>query len=255
MMRSRHAVWLGLLGLMALSGCALMHSTATGTSLLHSPGQLRLPGGKNGQNVAIAYRTPGGYDEYHRRLYQGAITEAMYLEANGVQTTLDFSMYRLRSWTVNQWRFNHSPAQLSWHSTQLAPVGHEAAHAKTIFARFTRRAPSSASGVSRRCVAFVRAWDVPPDDPRQRPSRAYFGYHCAPVGQALSRTAARRYVMRIRPAAHKLEPVLFGDHVPDKPSALATARGSVGNNAHYGAPEFPLQRVVDYVDSGGREMN
>ncbi|MGB7756821.1 MAG: hypothetical protein WBL23_12230 [Salinisphaera sp.] len=229
-----------------------MHSTATGTSFLHSSGQLRLPGDRGGQDMAIAYRTPGGYDEYHRRLDHGAVTEAMYLEANGIQTALDFSVYRLRSWTVNHWRFNRSPAQLSWHPTQLAPVIHGAANARTFFARFTRRAPRSASRVSRRCVAFVRAWDIPPDDPRRRPSRAYFGYHCAPVGQALSRMAARRYVMRIRTAAEKLEPVRFGDHVPDSPSALAKAHGNAGNNTPYGAPEFPLQRVVDYVDSSHR---
>ncbi|MGN8159117.1 hypothetical protein ACS8Y6_03020 [Salinisphaera sp. RV14] len=244
--RVRHGVWLGMLGLLALSGCALMQSAATGTAPLHSAGQLQLPGGPHGHNIAIAYRTPGGYDEYHRRRRQGAITEAMYLEANGIQTALDFSVYRLHALTAKQWRFNRDPAQLTWHSKHLVPVGNGAVHAKAILARFTRSAPAPASAALRQCVAFVRAWDIPPDDPRRRPSRAYFGYHCAPAGQPLSRAAARRYVMHIHTAAQKLAPVRFGDHVPDEPDAVAKAHG---NHSHYGAPGFPLRRVVDYVDS------
>lgn len=246
-LRVCNIVWVGLL---ALGGCALMHGAAMGTAPLHSPGQLQLPGGGAGRHVAIAYRAPGGYDEYHRQLGNGGVSEALYLEANGVQTALDFSPYRLQSMTATQWRFNRPPAQLTWKSPHLAPAARGTDHATVTYVRFTRQAPSSPV---RHCVAFVRAWDIPGDDPRQRPSRAYFGYHCAPAGQPLSSAAARQYVMRIYTAAHKLPPVHFGDHVPNRPAALARARGTAGKHS-YGAPRFPLQRVVNYVD-GGHKMN
>jgi len=92
-------------------------------------------------------------------------------------------------------------------------------------------------------VAFVRTWDIPFEQPEQLPSRAYFGYHCAAPGQALSDQTARQYVKQIMTAKHKLKPVHYGDQVPNKPSDLAKARGTSGNTP-YGATWIPLSQVI-----------
>jgi len=99
----------------ALTGCALLHASSVGTAPIQSSGQLHLPGNATGHNTAIAYRAPGIYDEYHRRQHHGAVTKALYLEANGIQTVLDFSRFHLQSLTRSQWRFNRYPTQLTWH--------------------------------------------------------------------------------------------------------------------------------------------
>jgi len=235
-----------MLVLPVVSGCALSHTTSAGTAPLHSSGQLQLPGRTAGHRLAVAYRAPGAYDEYHRLRHHGAVTEALYLEANGNQTALNFSSFHLHSLTRSKWRFNHAPAQLTWHASHLAPTAHGNGHAKLTYARFRRQAQGS--GPTRQCVAFVRTWDIPFEQPEQLPSRAYFGYHCAAPGQALSEQTARQYVKQIMTAKHKLKPVHYGDQVPNKPSDLAKARGTSGNTP-YGAPGFPLLPQVHYVIS------
>ena len=246
MLRIHNAALLALLVLPVVSGCALSHASSVGTAPLNASGQLHLPGKAPGHSTAIAYRAPGTYDEYHRRLQHGAVTEALYLEANGIQTALDFSSFHLHSLTQSQWRFNHAPAQLTWRKSHLAPTAHGNGHAKLTYARFRRQAQGS--GTTRHCVAFVRTWDIPFEQPEQLPSRAYFGYHCAAPGQSLSGKAARTYVKQITTAKHKLQPVRYGDQVPNKPGALARARGTSGNTP-YGEPGFPLLPDVHYVIS------
>lgn len=235
--------------LLTLSGCAMILGHSMGSARLNAPGQIRLPGKSGEHAVVIAYRAPGEYEEYQRATTRRAIAEALYMEANGVQTALDFSPFRLHALTRHQWKFNRPPARLQWRPAQLAPATNGGRHARITYARFTRHASSSRN--ARNCVAFIRAWAVPFDDPRQRPARAYFGYYCRAPGKSLGAAAARRYVTRIRSARRELDPVRYGQKVPTDASALEQARGASGGSV-YGAPNFPLHRVVNYVDSSRR---
>ncbi|MDA3921245.1 MAG: hypothetical protein PF501_11300 [Salinisphaera sp.] len=229
----RHkALVIALLAVMAclLSSCAVLHGSASGTTFL-AASQRHVNFGMGFENAdvqSVAYRNPSEYEEYDRWTGAGQ-AEVIFAVANGPDTALQFSDYRLPAMTKS-WTFNENDAQLDLKPTHVL---HDRQWPFT-YALY----PHQAAGDRRDCVAFLRSWDNPPDDPMHRPGKALFGYYCAPSGQSLSERQAIAVLRGIVVDANKIPQVYFGQDLPDDPRALRRARGS--DSSHRGNPEFPF---------------
>jgi hypothetical protein len=226
-----------------LSGCAVLHgSAASGTFL--QPGQQRFRFANSFHKAraeAVAYRDPSEYEEYDR-VAGSAQAEAILSVANGPQTSLIFPEYRLRSLT-GSWTFNKQEAIRHWGSTHYIHIGPRA----FAYALYRHQAADRQRG----CVAFLRAWAPPPDDPWHRPSKAFFGYYCAPPKQRLTRQQAITVLRDIKTKTDNIPRIYYGQNLASDPGALATARGRP--DTPFGNPRFPFQFSHYYRLSNGNK--
>lgn len=212
---------------LGLSGCVLLHSPSTGTAGLDGLPQLRLPRDESATSRVIVWRSPGEYDEYQRVTGPASRAEAIYLEANGIETALDFSVFDLESLT-RRWSFN------AGHALVWQPMHTQEKDGYTLrYAGFVRDHERTTATVP--CAAFIAAWDVPVDDPLRRPARALFGYVC---GATASGPAQGDYLERLHVRPEETPRVLYGQRVPHDAAARRTV------DAAY--PGFPLARARSY---------
>lgn len=230
------SVWL------LLSGCAALQSSPLGGSFLQPSEQhLQLAAGfSQPQTTAVAYRDPSEYEEY-LQIRGGARAEAILSVANGPQTALEFSKYKLHSLTES-WAFNQKAAHIHWDATQHIHIGDRTYD----YALYQHQTASQ----KRSCMAFVRAWDRPPDDPKQRPGKALFGYYCAPPGKPVTQRQATVVLRGIQTKTDDIPPVYYGQDVPHDRGALKWARGQA--SAGSGNPRFPFQFSRYYHPSGSK---
>jgi hypothetical protein len=113
--------------------------------------------------------------------------------------------------------------------------------------------PFRLESAARSCLGFKAAWDDVAYDPERRPSKLFFGYHCAAVGtspdQEVIETAITRFVFapvpEMRPAASPPEA---------EKAALDLARGTA-RGGDSGIPDFPLLLARRYQEDGSRELH
>jgi hypothetical protein len=234
----------GLSAVLLLSGCALLQgSTPSGTFLQPSQQHFQFTAGFNEPQIkAVAYNDPSEYEEYVRaKGDEGARGEAILSVATGSRTVLEFSKYKLHSLT-RSWTFNQTGTDLLWDQRQNVRFGK-----RTLDYAFYRRRNA---GQQRSCMAFVRAWDRPPNDSRKRVSKAFFGYYCAPNGQQLTKKQAITVLRGIKTRTDDVPRVYFGQHIAHDPGALVAARGKAGTG--FGNPQFPFQFSRYYQPSAGQ---
>ncbi len=150
---------------------------------------------------------------------------------------LDFN--KLVAKSVPLWRFNSNER------VEFEP----SMNVKGTFSDFwVRRYTQVSSG--RSCIGFVGAWDNNASDPDFRPTKALFGYHCAPSGTALTDEDAKNFVtsLDIRGISIPLRietAYILDDLKPEPPSRreqvaqLVIAQDGIAGGVS-GLPAFPL---------------
>lgn len=172
-------------------------------------------------------------DRWQRETYtlyageHGARAELIYAEATATDTALEYPRYGLRKLTES-WRLNRNGL------THWGPTRHLQSGPRTIF-----YAPFRPAGADRQCVAFGSDWELTPDDPRQRPGKALFGYYCPAPGQPLGMRAIRKLLEGIHVGATPEE--AEGTPVATSPDP---GPGATGN------PRFPFAFAQHYNVDG-----
>jgi len=219
-----------LLFAVALSGCASLSapSVRVGTPPPNSPAlRLSAPGMASVQARTVVYQDRWETEAY--QLWRGhkAQAEAIFMQATGIQIALEFPRYRLAKLTQG-WRAVQAGGALHWQPEQHVTLRH-----RTVFYRRFQLGTSK-----RACVAFESDWATAPDDPDQRPTKAFFGYYCrTDAGQALTGAQARRIAQSVHPPT---KPPQLASHTGYNASALTMARHGVSSRQAAGYPKFPL---------------
>lgn len=225
----------------SLTGCAFLRGSAEGSAFLADDARhLRLPG-VEAERRAVGYRSPFQYQEYGRSRHAGR-AEALFLAADGPDQALDIADDELAA-LAERWHFNRRAAAIDWqtrHDQRLDRGGLR-------YRRYRHRRGTDAP--ARTCVAFLRTWAVTVLDPRSRPTRAVFGYHCRPSGDTLDDVDARAWLRRIDTAEPRTPEFHLGQRVPHDPRAGPLARGTV--DANWGIDAFPFRRLRHFPIGAG----
>lgn len=220
-----------LLFAVALSGCASLSATSmrVGTPPPNSPAlRLSAPGMAPVEARTVVYQDRWETEAYQLWRGRKAQAEAIFMQATGIQIALEFPRYRLAKLTQG-WHAVQTGGALHWQPEQHVNLRH-----RTVFYRRFQLGTGE-----RACVAFESDWATAPDDPEQRPTKAFFGYYCRTgTGQALTDDQARRIAQSVHPPA---KPPQLASHTGYNASALAKARHGVPSSRQAaGYPRFPL---------------
>lgn len=189
-------------------------------------------------------------------LYRGADGQAeiLYVETRSDlrrELALDFN--KLIVDTVTMWRF-HQGQTLNFGKTE--PL-------KNDIAQFWVQ-PFQQTETGRQCVGFSSTWDTRTDDPKLRPSKLMFGYHCVPKGETLA-DGGRAFVagLQVRgvsvPLRVKTAYDLQAGDAPLPPrdqqaANLVTVQDGIAGGVA-GLPAFPLLIGRHYNTNDGRCFN
>ncbi len=190
-------------------------------------------------------------------LYRNAQGQAeiLYVETRSDLTrelALDFN--KLVADTVKMWRFNQGRTLVFGETVSI----------KNDIAQFWVQ-PYKQTDTGRDCVGFNSTWDTRFDDPKLRPSKAMFGYHCVPNGQTLSDEDGRAFVTSLQlrgvsvPRRVKTAYDLKAGDAPlpsrvTQASNLVLAQDGAGGGVA-GLPDFPLLIGRHYNVNDGQCKN
>lgn len=203
--------------------------------------------------VRVAYRDHWQREEYALfRAKDGTQAEVVYLEAlpgAGGDTALDMEM------VVSQGvrAFNHNAAvPIEWGRSRFvkSPLGGTWVQPYTLTARHVA------------CTGFGATWDVATSDPKLRPTRAMFGYYCAPKGRHLTPAQATEIATKVgiigvtqSRRAENVRQLEAGSAAPlptlhrQQELAVIAQDGDPGSLA--GLPAFPLRRAESFHPGAG----
>lgn len=113
--------------------------------------------------------------------------------------------------------------------------------------------PFRLEGVARSCLGFKAAWDDVAYDPERRPSKLFFGYHCAAADTSPDREAIERAITRF--VFTPMPEVRLAASPPEvEKVALDLARGAA-RGSEFGIPDFPLLLARPYQEDGLGEQH
>lgn len=167
---------------------------------------------------------------------------------NGRNIVLDFD--KLVATTVSMWRFNQG------HSLQFGDTVSVGNGLGDFWLQTYRQ-----TDIGRDCAGFIGNWDVRQDDPRLRPTKVLFGYHCATKGTPFGRSDAEAFVksLQIRgisvPLRVKTAYDLKAGDPPLPPrdvqvGLMVQAQDGMAGGIS-GLPDFPLLIGRTYRESNG----
>ena len=161
------------------------------------------------------------------------------------QRNLALEYEELVASTVGMWRFNQGHA-LAFDSSVSVETDMGGMWMQTY----------RQTNTGRQCVGFSAKWDIQQDDPKLRPAKVLFGYHCVPRGESLNQEAARDFVrsievrgitvpLRIKTAydLRQGEPPAPGKR--EQAEQLVIAQDGVAGGVS-GLPDFPVWMARPY---------
>lgn len=191
---SRHhplRAWIAVTGTsLLLSACALSKdNTGTFVEVPEERGRIVIESAPylDVQPLRVGFADIREREEY--ALYRTTKGQAEFLFAetrreNGRNIVLDFD--KLVAATVRMWRFNHA------HTLQFDDTVSVENGLGGIWMQTYRQ-----TDIGRQCAGYFGNWDFRPDDPKLRPTKVLFGYHCAPKGTPFGRAEAELFVKSI----------------------------------------------------------
>lgn len=232
-----------LLAALLLSGCAalsphlpVVDTPAPDATLL----ALSAPRLQEVQPRAVVYRDRWETEVYQLWRAQGAQAEAIYMQATGYQTVLQFPRYGLAKLT-RSWKLIQAEGPPRW-----KPQQHVNLRKRTVFYRRFHL-----SSGTRACVAFSSDWAMPPDDPQSRPAKAMFGYYCKPKADGtMSDDEARRIAGSV--SAPKSPPAVANVDAYNT-HALRLAQEGPARGGIAGYRRFPLRLARFYQVGDGSD--
>lgn len=241
----------------AAGGCALpppsgcMSEPASAEALVTLPSEIM-----GGAARRVRFADPREFDEYV--LYRGddgKRLEAVYMETrwkHGDNVVLNF--FEPLADRVLGFAYNAG----------TEPAFGEAVQVDTAFGGMWAK-PYRHPVTGQSCAGFMETWDERSDDPKFRPSKALYGYYCAPEGASQPVAAPAGDVLSRLEAG--LRPVAAGAGTPacedagirsTRPGgsdilARAKASGEAGTPAAVGDRNFPPARAVRFHQHNGSD--